>query len=660
MLRPALRPVRRALVLLMAAPLFPIAPAFAADTATAGANAPEETIVSAHRLHLAQPTPIATHVLDAGAIERARVGSLIDLLRRQPGVFATDAFGDGTQTTLSLRGFGGNASANALVVVDGRELNQADLSTPDLDSLTLTDIARLEILSGSSAVRWGDQSTGGVVYLSTYRAGEGTSGIRVATGSDARRELDAVYDAAFGATGVRISAKRHMTDGARRGAEADKTDLLARVGHDTGVGLLDLEFQQVDQDRVALGALTRSQRRADRRQPGSVLATDARTRNARIGWQQAIGEHRFEFDAFRTTFESDSPSSSPTFGDSLTTIEREQLAFDPRVSLRLGGVALGIGADIDRHEVDFANASDLFGTSGSTQEIDANGLWLTASVPVHDDVDVEAGVRRTWVDTRARGFAGTDTISADIDERVTAWDLGVHWQAGDAWQLGARVASGFRLPKADEQVSVFTGFNALQTQTSRSLELNGTWRGEAIVARASLYRIDLAHEIDFDPRAGFFGENLNLGDTRRTGASASVDWALGDTLHASADIEFLRARIEDGGASVPFVPKRRANLALDWAATPWLAVRVEGQYIGPYHAIGDFLNDAPEQGGYTTVDAAVSANWGDVDVTLRADNLLDRDYDALVSYVTFLGPDDRLTYQPDGGRRLLLTLTWRP
>jgi outer membrane receptor protein involved in Fe transport len=97
---------------------------------------------------------------------------------------------------------------------------------------------------------------------------------------------------------------------------------------------------------------------------------------------------------------------------------------------------------------------------------------------------------------------------------------------------------------------------------------------------------------------------------------------------------------------VPFVPKRRANLALDWAATPWLAVRVEGQYIGPYHAIGDFLNDAPEQGGYTTVDAAVSANWGDVDVTLRADNLLDRDYDALVSYVTFLGPNDRLTYQP--------------
>jgi len=89
-------------------------------------------------------TPIT--VIDEKMIAQSGANNLAELLRGQAGVHISDLFGDGSQATVDLRGFGPSASSNTLILIDGRRLNNsADQAAPDLSIIDLGDIHPGEI-----------------------------------------------------------------------------------------------------------------------------------------------------------------------------------------------------------------------------------------------------------------------------------------------------------------------------------------------------------------------------------------------------------------------------------------------------------------------------------------------------------------------------------
>jgi iron complex outermembrane recepter protein len=111
---------------------------------------------------LEKPAPASTRVIDRNEIERSAASSLIEVLNGKAGIQIRDTLGDGNHASISLRGFGDNAVNNVLVLVDGRRLNNPSLSGPDLNSVPLANIERIEILRGAGTVLYGDQAVGGV------------------------------------------------------------------------------------------------------------------------------------------------------------------------------------------------------------------------------------------------------------------------------------------------------------------------------------------------------------------------------------------------------------------------------------------------------------------------------------------------------------------
>src|SRR5437016_9460656 len=79
-----------------------------------------------------------------------------------------DLFGNNaSNTSIDLRGFGATGPQNTLILLDGRRLNDIDLSGVQWSAIPLSSIERIEILRGTGAVLYGDNASAGVVNIVT-------------------------------------------------------------------------------------------------------------------------------------------------------------------------------------------------------------------------------------------------------------------------------------------------------------------------------------------------------------------------------------------------------------------------------------------------------------------------------------------------------------
>ena len=85
------------------------------------------------------------------------------------GVVVRDFYGTGKTASVDIRGFGETAPLNVLVLVDGRRVNEIDLSGTDWTQIPIDQIERIEIVRGAGSVLYGDNAVGGVINIITKK-----------------------------------------------------------------------------------------------------------------------------------------------------------------------------------------------------------------------------------------------------------------------------------------------------------------------------------------------------------------------------------------------------------------------------------------------------------------------------------------------------------
>ena len=139
--------------------------AIASSVCTAKADDFEHIVVSGTRTpKLLANSPVLVDVLDGDTINMLTKGTLAQALEFIPGVVITRSPKDGYN--VQMQGFD---SKHVLILIDGQPLISPTGSSADLDQVSASDIAQIEVLKGAASVLYGSAAMGGVINIITKK-----------------------------------------------------------------------------------------------------------------------------------------------------------------------------------------------------------------------------------------------------------------------------------------------------------------------------------------------------------------------------------------------------------------------------------------------------------------------------------------------------------
>lgn len=605
----------------------------------------EEVVVSATRSERsAVSIPASIEVITREEIEKSGAAHITEVLRGRGGVRVADTFGDGSGASVSVRGFGENANANTLVLVDGRKLNNNDIGEPDWNSIPLHDVERIEIIQGSAGTLFGDQAVGGVINIITRRPQKLHAEAGVSAGSYRRRGVNASVSQRF-ESGLyyRLSGERRESDNYRDHNAVRLGSVFATTGVEYATGNVFFELQHIDENLQTPGALFADEVAADRRQSVSNFASDfadTETTVERIGVRQTLSSWlSFEAEGTNREAETEFVLSGRTFTGTPSEQSRQLIGFTPRLiaayPTRRGEILVTLGHDLELFDY---HLSTVFGEQENEQKI--RGTYVQAVVPLHRTLALTVGARDAKVENDLRDdFTFPSGIEIDDSEFVT--EIGLSFRPAPSWRLFTRRDESVRFAKVDEFLDPEPG-TILKTQTGVSYEAGVEWSNGRHQAKAVIYRLDLEDEIAVVPGVGFFGfpANTNLPKTRRDGLILSAGYQATDSLRISGDYSYIDARVIEGpvaGNRVPLVAEHTLRVAGEYAPTTRWRLFGELQYVSDQVFSGDFDRQLDTLSGYTVLNLKTDYRYRDLTIGVRVNNVLDEEYSEFGARATRAG-----------------------
>lgn len=600
-----------------------LSPALVAQT-----TLPEVLISATRSVETAIDTPANIIVIDQQDIIDSGARHLSELLRTQAGIHLSDAFGDGSNASIDMRGFGNNASSNTLVMIDGRKLNPAsDSATLYLNSVVLINVERIEIIQGSSGVLFGNQAVGGVINIITKQPDSQRIDISAGLASYQGKNLSAhASNRLKNGFGYQLSGYFNETDNYRDNNNARLKNLNMLLDYEYANGRVFGEFNHLDEYIKMPGALFADELNADRRQSIAIYANDyidTQSDTWRLGITQKLSEHwRLAAEASHRDDERDFLLSFRAFPGSKSTQDRETNGFTPRLigsyPSQHGTTRITLG--YDHEDTDYLLVT-AFGPQSTDQKIQA--VYAQVSYPFAKNWNITTGLRNARVDNDIRN-AGS---RINLDDEVTVGSVGLSYQATKAWRIFARADQNYRFAKVDEHTNVVFGQPAgLDTQTGISYELGTEFQFKTINVKAQIYQLKLEDEIGFDSSTFF---NINLDDTKRNGLTLSVQNQINSDWLIGASYDFIDNEVSAGsfkGNNIPLVPEHEARLFANWTPSDDSLISTEIHYVGEQTLGGDFNNSFDKLDSYTVVNTSAHYYYDNWDFSARINNLFDRRY----------------------------------
>jgi len=188
-------------------------------------------------------------IISQQTIQQSGAHSIKEILQAQMGIQVQDLYGDGSENTISMRGFGDNASGNTAILINGHPLVNPDLGKLDIASIPVSEIKQIKILPGSSGVLYGDQAVGGVVNIITGKVQKKFRKISAQFGSYNTKILQAELSDGFkNGVGYQFGAHYDTTSNYRWHNDRERKGVNGLITYSFGKGKAYLRLNHFDRN----------------------------------------------------------------------------------------------------------------------------------------------------------------------------------------------------------------------------------------------------------------------------------------------------------------------------------------------------------------------------------------------------------------------------
>jgi iron complex outermembrane receptor protein len=593
----------------------------------------EEVVVTATRdVEEIRKIPANVTVITRQGIEQSNAQNVVDLLRNEVDVEVRDYYGNGKSASVDIRGFGETGPLNTLVLVDGRRVNEIDLSGVDWTQIPLDQVERIEIVRGSGSVLYGDNATGGVINIITKRPEKPLSiqseGI---AGSYGYYKGGASGGGKWGPLSAILSASYQDNDGYRENGFLRAKDVGGRIIYDLNENVsfnLNGSFHQDDQGLP--GALPKAIYEVDRQ---ATTAPDDRAKTD--DWYLALGVKAKLWDLGR--LEMDLSYRNRELKDFFRSF-----SFEDKRNLRTWGVTpryilekplwilpnkLTLGLDFYHSDSNVFSESS-FGSNRVEVTKQSTGLYLLDELFLLKNLILSMGYRQEWVTYDL--FQDVPRAKDKKNSSEPAWNVSLDYLFGKRSSAFLSIKRSFRFPVSDELIQFFPTFQVnpgMKPQTGYHYEAGVRHAfTDQIETSLTLFWIETRDEIFFNPVTY---TNENFPKTRRQGIEIGAKVRPLQWLTLWGNYSYIKPTLQEepnSGNDIPGVPRHKGSVGADVKVWDGLFINARANFLGSRYFMSDWANKVDKLDGYYSIDAKLSYNWKGLKAFVGVNNLTNQKF----------------------------------
>lgn len=584
---------------------------FSALSFNASANTnDDQIIVSANRFQQPVSSVLApVTVVTREEIDKWQSNSVVDILRRLPGVDVTQSGGLGQNSTVSVRG---TDAKHLLVLIDGIRLNNAGISgQPDLNQFPVALVQRVEYIRGARSAVYGSDAIGGVLNIITIRDDIG-SNITAGIGSHGYQNYTGTTQQQIGEN-TRVTAAAAYTYSKGYKVRENLPYSSGDFGFMNKTYWLDVHHKLDDRFAVygrAYGFDNRSKYLTPNQ---SSRELENRTYDAGVTFNQDDYSSQLIM-SFSHVKDYNFENRYGRYGDGATLDNSKQYSAQWGNNYRVGYGSINAGIDYQKQEMEPGTAM-----IADSKSISDTGLYLTGQQEI-DKVILEAAVRSDH--------------HSEFNWHTT-WQTSAGWEFIDGYRVIGSYATGFKAPTLGQSYANTTfdwgtivGNKDLKPEESEQWELGLEGNTGPLSWQLTGYHNDIKNLIDYE--MGSPNTYINRSKAKIKG----VEW-VGEfdtwIFHHQMTYQYLDAKDKETDKRLARRAQQQVKYQLDWTVAD-VDMGLTYQYIGKRY---DDAANKQKLGGVSIFD--ITAAYPITDhLTIRGKvaNLFDKDYETAYGYRT--------------------------
>lgn len=616
----------------------------------------EKVVVTSSRLESTDLLAANITVLDSLDITNSPANTLPELLAQQVGINTTSTSGHSDKASVGIRTSGSTATQNTLVLLDGRRLNDIDLSSVNFAAIPIENIERIEIVRGSGSVLYGDGATGGIINIITKSPNDSQPAVLVKTtfGSYNHKQMNGSANYATDEFGITANINSLTSDGYREhnDFDLDSGQLDLRVPTKSGEIYFKLggykQKQQLPGNREVNLAASINQFESDPKGASTPNDwADEDTIFSTLGYSHSFNStDSFIIDTSIRQKEQTSQFFT-SFNSTYTATDLDTWSITPRFNFRRNLFSLPadwtLGSDIYHYDYT-SNRSDLEQNENDPiHKLDVKqksiALYAQGVVQLSSQTSMILGWRRQRVEQSASDIfnssapgAGFGSEAPDFDQTdyENSYEMGFKHAFTDNWDIYARLGRSVRFGTVDELFELNDSFqqvfSPLDPQTSNDREIGVAFHNSTFESAISYFEQDITNEIRFN--AATF-QNVNLDDTKHKGVELSASKAF-SFVNLSANYTYLNAKFSDGvnnGKYLTLIPKDTFNITAESELPYNVLLAVNLNYVNEAFMSNDSSNSfGIKIPSYKTVNLKLKKQINNLELALQVNNLFDEKY----------------------------------